>query len=116
MLYEFELPDGEIVEADFPMKSAPALGKAVRLPDGRTGVRTISIGSIPKASGEFWRGHKHLALLIGKKEVPKFEAFYRRHGVNVTHRKTASGDYEPQVTRREQFNKLLAARGLVDRG
>jgi hypothetical protein len=65
--------------------------------------------------GEFWRKHNSLALLVGKNEVADFEKHYADHGISVDHRETASGDMEPVITRREQFEAMLASRGMHDR-
>ncbi|WP_413936355.1 hypothetical protein [Nitrospira sp. BLG_1] len=70
----------------------------------------------PKArKGEFWRAHHSLALEVGADEVAKFEKHYAKHGINVTHRKTDTGGYEPVITRQEQFDAMLRSRGLHDR-
>jgi len=63
---------------------------------------------------EHWRKHHSLALAVGKKEVAKMEQHYAAHGLNVQHRRTAQGDYEPVITRPEHFERLLAARGMVN--
>ena len=72
----------------------------------------------PKArsGAEFWRKHHSLALAIGENQVAEMEEHYRKHGIHVSHRRTACGDYEPVVTRREQFDAMLKARGMVDKG
>ena len=63
-------------------------------------------------SGEFMRSHKHLALLIGEGEQAEMEKHYADHGVHVTHRKTACGDYEPVVTNTRDWAKLCESRGF----
>ena len=66
-------------------------------------------------SGKHWRGHRHLALEIGANQVKEMESHYARHGVHVDHRKNESGGYEAVVTSLKQFERLLAARGMVNR-
>ena len=67
-------------------------------------------------AGEFWRKHHSLALAVGKNEVKKMEEHYAANGIHVDHRKTASGDYEPVVHSKRDFDRLLKARGMVDKG
>lgn len=72
-------------------------------------------GAAPPRKGEFWRKHHSLALAVGADEVEKFERHYAENGIHVKHRKTAMGDYEPVITRGEQFDAMLKSRGLVNR-
>jgi len=56
-------------------------------------------------------------LEIGAKQVPEMEAHYRKHGIAVTHRKGRNGTgHVPELTSKWDFDRCLAARGMVDKG
>ena len=67
-------------------------------------------------SGKFWRKHNSAALVIGKDEAQQFHEHYKQHGIHVDFKETECGDLTVKCNSREDYLKMLKARGLVDRG
>lgn len=74
MFYEFITDDGEVIEARFPMKSAPKLGGVYTVTNGRgEKVKATRIVSQPTVRGDPWRPYVSSRLprgLEGVKHTP----------------------------------------------
>jgi len=106
MIYCYETSDGEIIELNFPVGTAP---KSVMVGKQRV-FRSFSAEhkSVPPTTG--WP-ITCFASGVNAAQAPELREHYRKHGVNVE----VTSDGDPVYKNAQQRRKALKCRNMVDR-